>query len=222
MKVKNCILLVIFCFGATINAFSQTKEVPEEKFWQPIRDAYKPMSEISRRITSQKEYFEDGKLNSTTRITDEYLVPDKRHYLEVKKLTDRTNRKEYFQIGENYYCKENDGEWKQSNKWCEGTGISGLSGVIERKFTVEDVKLNNQSAELFTNFYTFKISDSDESDKGKIAYSQSKFWLDVNGLILRFESKKGLLNLEKIYSQETRAYEYNPKKLKIELPVKGK
>lgn len=130
MTMKNYVLPVLICFVITTSLFGQAKQISSEDYYQPLRDSYKKQSELSRRQITRKERFENGKLSAATEITDEYLKPDKRHYLEIEKSADGIKKKEYFQIGKTFYCRENAEKWKQSNSWCEGDMLSGLSSTL--------------------------------------------------------------------------------------------
>lgn len=220
MTSKHHILLLIFCFSLTISAFSQTKEITREDYYQPFRLGLKKKSATSRRVITRQENYREGKLFSTTEITDEFLVPNKRHYMEVEKFADHTNKSELIQIGEVYYCRRNDGELKQSQSWCSGGSASGLSNIVSSKFTVEDTKINNKTSKFYKNYTIYKNIHSPNKDKEGLSYYQHNFWIDSNGFILREEMRSGLLEPERIYRQMTNIYEYNPQNLKIEAPIK--
>ncbi len=219
MKIKKYILLII-CFVVTINVFSQAKQIIKEEYYQPYREALKKKRDTSRRDITWQENYRDGKLFSTTEITDEFLKPDKRRYLEIEKFADHTSKSELIQIGTTYYCRRNDGEWKQSQSWCSGGSASGLSNIVSSEYSIEDTKIHNQTTKLFRNYTTYKNVYSPDKDKEGLSYWESKFWLGKDGLILREEIKSGLLEPERIYRQQTNSYEYNPKNLKIEAPIK--
>ncbi len=220
MKTRNYILLTIICFAASINVFSQAKQISKEDYYQPYREALSKKDDLSRRNLTKQENYRDGKLFSTTEITDEYLKPDRRHYLEVEKFADYTNKDELIKIGKIYYCRRNDGEWKQYQSWCSGGSASGLSNIVSSEYTVEDSNVSDQKVKLYRNYTTYKNTYSPDKDKEGLSYSESKYWLDKNGFILRQEIKSGLLEPQRIYRQQTDSYEYNPKNLKIEAPIK--
>jgi hypothetical protein len=220
MTIKNYIFFSIISLGIVINAFSQVKQINSEDYYQPIREYYKKRNEVSHRIITKKEYYKDGKLSRMVEIIDEFLKPDRNHYLEREKTGDRVSESELIKVGEIYYCRRNKGEWKQSSSWCAGGGIGGLSNIVSSKFTVEIVEMNNQTAKLYQQYTTYKNIHSPDKDKEGLSYFHSKNWINDEGFILRKEAKSGLLEPERIYSQEVELYEYNPKNLKIETPIK--
>jgi hypothetical protein len=220
MKSKQFILLMVFCFGITINVFSQIKEITRENYFQKRREVIKNRLATSRRETTRQDYYRDGRLFSTKEITDEYLLPDKRHYLEVEKFADRTNKSELVQIGKTTFCRNNDSQWKQSTGWCSGgDGNGGFSNIVGSKFTVEDAKIGNTTVRLYKQYITYKNTDSADKDKEGLSYYQVGYWIDSEGFLLREAAESGLLKPERIYDRMTKNYEYNPQNLKIEVPV---
>lgn len=212
--------LLIFSFGLTINALSQAKEISREEYFQQYRDGLTKRRAADRRNFTKIENYTNGKLFSTTEITDEFLNPNKRHYLEINKYSDKTYKSELIQIDKTYYCRRNDGEWKRSESWCSGGSASGLSNIESSKFTVENVKINDQNLKLYREYTIYKNTFSPDKDKEGLSYWDSKLWLNKEGFIVRQEINSGLLEPERIYRKQTETYEYNPKNLKIEAPIK--
>lgn len=204
-----------------MNISSQTKEISKENYYQSYREASKKRLETSRREIIQKKDFKDGKLLFTTEIVDEYLKPDKQHYVSSQIFDDHTEKREFILIDKIYYCRKNDTDWVQSSKWCGfGSGSGGPSSIVSTKFTVEEAKLNNQKAEFYQKQTIYKNIYSPDKDNEGLSYWQTSFWLGKDGFILREEVKVGLSKPERIYWQTATTYEYNPKNLKIEAPIK--
>jgi hypothetical protein len=218
--MKKLVFLMIVSLATAINIFGQAKEITKEEYYQPFRDALKKGQEISRRNVTQRENYKEGKLSGTEDFIDEYIKPNRRHYIHSEKFADRTQKIELIQIGETYYCRRDDGNWKQSKNWCADGGTFGISNVVNSKFTVETTKLINQNVKLYEQFTTYKNTYSPDKDKEGLSYWQSKFWLNDKGFILREETIDGLLQPERIYWKQVETYEYNPKDLKIEAPIK--
>jgi hypothetical protein len=211
---------MIFCFGVTINVFSQTKEITEENFYRPIREGRIKGLAFSRRETTRQDNYSEKKIFSNTEIVEEYLLPDKQHYLKEEKFADHTNKSELIQIGKSYYCRKNDGAWKPSISGCSsGEGNGGLSNIVSSKFTVEDTKIGNKTVRLYKEYITYKNIYSPNKDKEGLSYCHSSYWIDSEGLVIREEEKCGLSESENPYFQKAVTYEYNPQNLKIETPL---
>jgi hypothetical protein len=220
MKSKQFFLILIFCFGVTINVFSQTKEISRENFYQPLRQGLIKGMAFSRRVISRRENYREKKVFRTTEITEEYLLPDKRHYLKEERFADRTSKSELIQIGKNYYCRKNDGEWKQFTSWCSGgDGSGGLSNIVSSKFTVEDTKVGYKPVRFYKEYTVYKNVYSPNKDKEGLSYCYSSYWINSEGLVSHKEERCGLSESKKPNFQMTITYEYNPQNLKIETPI---
>ena len=220
MKSKNYILLIIFCFGVTLNVFSQAKEITKEEYYQTFQEAIIKKFQTPHRINTRQDEYKDGELFRSTEITEEFINSEKRHYLKVEKSADQTDKSELIKIGEIYYCRRNEGEWKQSQYWCLDRSGSSIVNIMTFKYTVEDVEINNKTAKLYKEYITNRNKRSRNKDKEGLSYHQSSRWFDEDGFILREEIKSGLIETEIIYNQQTDSYEYNPRHLKIEAPIK--
>jgi hypothetical protein len=216
---SRILLLTIACFALAVNVFSQQKEITKEQYYQSFRGAKDKASKVSRRSIDKREYFRNSKLHLTQETVDEFLSPDKRRYFVIEKFDDRITKDELIKIGDIYYCRKNDGDWKQSQNWCSGGSASGISNIVSSKYTVEEIKLNNETVKFYRQLTTYKNTYSPDKDREGLSYWESKFWLNSDGLIQREERKQGLLDSEKIYNQTVTTYEYNPKNLKIEAPI---
>jgi hypothetical protein len=211
MKSK-IVFLGMLILGLTASLLSQTKEISSQEFYRPIRAAYEING--SFRKTSKEEVYENGKLVSITEIVDESLNKETRKYSHLEKSKSNTQKTELIQIGKIYYCRRNDKQWERSEKWCANSGLSGISGIISSKFTVEDAKFNNQNAKLYRQYTTFSF------DKNIVSYLEDKFWLNNDGLLVKREVEYGKVEPKMVSSKEVEIVEYNPRNLKIEAPIK--
>jgi hypothetical protein len=217
MKTKFSLLL-IFSLATATGVFGQAKQISRKEYYQWHSEAYKKRFEASRREIIEKQYYKDGKLSGTIETVNEFLKPDRRRYLRVEKSGRQAKKLEIIQIGKAYYCRKNDEDWTRSNTWCEDGFGSGLENVVNSRYTLEKTKINNQKAQIYLEYTTYKNNYSPDKDKEGLSYWQEKNWVDGDGLIVRHETESGLLEPGRIYSRETGTYEYNPK-ITIEAPV---
>ena len=211
----------LLAFGiGSLNVFCQ-KQISKEDYYQIFREANKKRFDTSRRESSQLKEYKDGKLLYTVEFVSEYLPPDKYHSVTIQNFNDSTKKNESIIINKIRYCRKDDGDWKQTNEYCGyGAGIGGPSNIISTKYTVKDTKINDQKAKLYEEFTVYKNNYSSNKDKEGFSFWQERYWLSEDGFILREESGSGLLEPERLYRQETITYEYNPKNLEIEAPIK--
>ncbi len=213
--------VALLAFGVgSMNGFCQ-RQISKEDYYQSFRAASKQRFETSRREISQLKDYKDGELINTTEAVDEYLIPDKYHRTSTRIFNDRIEKSEFISINKTYYCRKNDADWEQSSKGCIfGSGSGGPSNIVNSKYTVEEAKINNQKVNLYQEYTTYKNIYSPSKDKEGLSYWQQKMWVSKDGFILREETEVGLLEPKRRYWQKTTAYEYNPKNLKIEAPIK--
>jgi hypothetical protein len=218
--MKKIIFLLIFCLVFSLVSFGQTKEITRKAYYEVFYESLEKVKDISRRSIASVENHKDGKLDSTEEYVDEYIKSDIRRYFHSEKLTNKNRKIELIQIGKDYYCRRDDGDWKKSTNWCADGSAFGLSNIISERFTVEPIIVKGEDLNLFENYTTYKNTYSPNKDKEGLSYFQRKFWLNKDGLILKEEIINGLIEPKRLYWQQTKTYEYNPKNLKIEAPIK--
>ncbi len=218
--MKKIISLFVLILLLSVFNFGQKTEITKGEYYQIYRTALKKGQEVSRRNISKQENYRDGKLYSTDEYLYEYLLPDREYYSHKESYSGKVNIVELIKIGEVFYCKRNNEGWKKSENWCADGSASGISNVISEKFTIEEVKNNNETLKLYQQVTTYKNSYSLNKDKEGLSYWQTKFWINKNGYIVRKESEDGLSEPNRINRKQSEIYEYNPKNLKIEAPIK--
>lgn len=217
MNFKRNFFLFIFCFCFTVNIFSQSKQITENEYYQAYRNARNKLSNISYRETTKEEYYKDKKQSDTAETVIEFLPPNMEHYFFTENYSGQIRKDELIKIGETYFCRNKSGNWEKSQNWCAAMRLSGLSNIVESKFSVEETKINNKPTKLYQSYITTKgIS---EKDKEVLYYHEDKFWVSNEGLLMRQEMESGTIEPKKVTSKTSVLYELNPKNLKIEAPI---
>jgi hypothetical protein len=217
MKTEKFVLFAIFCLAATISAAAQ-QQISREEFYRQFYAANTKTSETTHREIVKEESYKAGKVEKTSEILDEFVTPDRRHYVYVSKIGGKDNLKfELIQIGSTYYCRD-EGKWRKSESWCaNGSVRGGIPDVVSSEFTSEEAKLDNRSATLYRQNMTYKNTYT----PGKVlSYLKENFWISADGLLLRFEIEYGTIKPPEINTKFTHTYEYDPK-IKIVAPVVG-
>lgn len=218
--MKNRSLWIFLILAFCLNAYGQQKEITEQEFLTARADASKKLTGYNRRLTYKSEAFSltDGKPTRTINSIFETILPDKTRYFVIDLSGDTTKKLEIIRIGFIEYRRVDDGEWTKTDLSGIGSGSGSGTGIgsgnvkISFKYTVDDVALNGQQTKLYESYRTIEWSETTK-------FSDEKFWINKEGLILKRENKSGYLNPERIESQSVSIYEYNPKDLKIEAPM---
>lgn len=213
---KMILLSIVACFGLAVNIFSQTRPLTEEEFYAAVNAADEKRFASSRRETRKDENFTNGELSSVTMITDEYIKPDRQHFVSIEKSGGKVDKTEVISIGKNYYQRKNGGNWEKIKDWYGSGGTMGVNPESKSTFTVEEVEVSDRRVKLYTSLYTYK---NEYLDKTGLSFSQLKQWIADDGWLLKEEILVGVLEPKKIVFQRSYNYEFNPKNLKIEAPI---
>lgn len=213
MRIIKFALLFVFCLVAASAASGQAVEVGEDDFYEIIRGAFSQTRETPRRETSKEESYTKGKLNYMVEIVDEFLNDNLRRFLSVTKYADRTETFEQIIVGEDFYCRSNNGGWMKSTESCRSVPVTALSGETVSEFTVENTRINKKAVKLYRHYMTYGEDANDP------AYQIYAYWIDANGFLVRRENENGLVKSKLLYDKLVVIYEYNPKNLKIAAPV---
>jgi len=208
------IFLFIICLGLSINAFSQVKEITGDESVQELVEAYGKLKETSWRKKQKTEYYKNGKLLNVEEEIEESVKPDKQRFLRTERRGKIINKSEIIIIGDIYYCRKNKGTWIKSESDCgDKFFITGRGEEVSSRYTVEEIKLNNQNTKLFRQYDTY-------NDGKGLNYWDYKFWINEDDFIIQREIETGLVKTKEILSRMTEIIQINPIDLKIEAPIK--
>lgn len=209
------------CLAMTTSVFAQAKTISHDDFYEAYRAALDKEETVSWRKITKKQELKNGKAERTVEITEEFLKPDRRRYVNVQKTDKSSDKNELIQIGKVYYCRKNESEWTKSENWCSLSGLYATPADAISKYSVEAAKINNQQLKLYQNYTTW-IDKSSDGKKAETHYWHEKIWFSKAGLIVRLEIETGLVEPQTVYLKWVDTYEYNPKNIKIEAPVLSK
>lgn len=222
--LKNRVFLLILMTFFCLSVYGQQKEINFQEFYTAREKSLKKIVDYNHRIKYESEYFQisDGSLKFSDSSIYENLLPDKTRFLKIQKSNDVTKKTEVIKIGYFEYRRTDDGDWTKKDLRNSGNGIgsgmgdgSGNGDVkVTIKYTVSEAELNGQKVMFYDGLVTREYL------VGSTTFSSEKFWINKEGLIVKRETKSGYLNPEKIESKTVTEYEYNPKDLKIEAPIK--
>lgn len=210
------LLLLAFCLTICANVFGQSKEITEKEFKDSVDSARDRLSTDSYRANSKLVVNRDGKVYLTVKWQRAFLTPNKKYYKNVRTTNGEAQTVEQTKIGKIIYCRENNGKWTRSKSSCEISSISPVSKIEESKFSADDVKLKNEDVKLYENNFIYSSGFSGSPIR---FFKRHKIWINKDGLLLREEVENGSVG-EEMPNKEVIVYEYNPKDLKIEAPIK--
>lgn len=221
MRLGKSLSLGILLLFSTLACFAQSKAISHDDYWTPYRDALEKARKISRRQILKTEKYKDGKVTKTDEWLYEYIMPDAIHFTHTEASGGKTLRTEEINIGPAKYCKRGDEPWATITSYCiVGSASVGVSNILSEQFGLEKSKLDGRDTKQYRWFVTNKDSRYSSNDDQWVAYFETKYWLDKDGLIIREENRHGMLDPDRIDVLTIETYEYDPIGLKIEAPIK--
>lgn len=200
--------------------FGQKKEITRDEFYTMYRTASSLAENLRRREIQKITRFRNGMPYSTEEWVYEYQPPNNIRYRHnetsggIMRVTEEVN------IGDRKFCRKDGGKWEIVKGSCiGGGGISGLPNVLASLFTQERVTIDGDSALLFREYTTYKNTYSETAKTDGLSYWEKKFWTNKSNLIVRNETRRGLITGPALLSLTEETIKYDPK-ITIEAPIK--
>ena len=150
----------------------------------------------------------------------EYHLPDRIRYLHLETVDGKTKRTEQINIGETKYCRKGDAEWTLTKTYCVGgSGSGGPSSIVKEVFRREKTRLQGKPSLVYLEKITYRNVHSKTAESDGLSFWESKYWIDNEGFIRRYETRRGLVKDLTASFEMVETYEYDPR-IKIEAPIK--
>jgi len=214
--IRRTISIFILLWAVASFAFAQTKQISANEFYTANSNAQQLMRERSWRTVMKTDTQDGTSVAKSISKIHEKLLPDRERFLVTEKIGDRETRSEYIRIGFMEYRRENNEPW--ISKDLRGTGSGSGSGMGNGagcscvQYTEESDAVEGVSARRLRQLSIEKNSDG-------LSFDDMSVWLDQNGLFLKTERVKGLLEPRVEKTRSVMTYEYDPK-ITIEAPIK--
>lgn len=210
---KYTILLTLIVLGISSAAKAQVKHLTSDEFYEMTGKAYRLSSERTRRVITKGEEIENGAVVASTTRTQEAILPDKSRSLIVERKGNVENTIETIIIGSKIYDRKNNGQWTvREMRGGEGNG-AGFGSVSCLQYTEEEASVDGVLARKISSLIIKK-------DGNFLTFSNNISWVDQQGYYLRLEYVKGFFEPRIETYRSVTTYEYDPKNLKIEAPIK--
>jgi hypothetical protein len=203
------------------------KEITQEEYSTQYYAALEKARDFTRRNVSKYERYRDGKVYETTEWLYEYILPYRRRFTYSKRNIEENVRFEEINIDETNYCSLANGLWTKVPTTCiqgfpattSQASVQVLNKVSSR-YTFEEGSFGGSKTKIYREYIKYKNEFSPDKEKEGLSFRDSTFWLNEKGIIIRQLTTSGLIGTEKQYSKWIDTYEYNPKDIKIEAPIK--
>lgn len=208
------LVLLIFTFFSSMDVAAQGGSLTEKKFNALVDSALLATASKSRRETTNSVMFEDGILVESHKLTDDFLQPDRRHWKLDSMFGEERVFSEWITIGPDKYTRSTGNNWVRTD----------LTGEYDRsRDASSDAYVGNDakyySSRSFLNGRTVQKLirvDSTSPNKVHVTYTYV-IYIDMSGLIVKQVFKSVSVNVR---TNDTTVYEYRPRNLRIEAPIK--
>lgn len=225
--MKKSIRIVFLVVLVTGSAFSQARQITKDEFSRIYFSALEKASEIDRRVTSELEHYKGGKVSETEEWDREYSASYKWRLVYQETTPGTRKRIEEINIDGTSFCKFDDQSFEKRTTNCLKGFIALMSqasqqvgGIISSQFTVENTDLDGVKCRLFKEYTAYRNQAPGNSDGEKRRFLENRFWLNDGDLVVKQETRSGLIGEKEISSLWVDVYDYNPKDLLIEMPIK--
>jgi hypothetical protein len=213
--MKKIFLLAILVTNLTVFAFSQIKQISSNDYWTVYDQSKNLIPERTNRTESKLEQIIDTNTNVIVTELNETLLPNKHRYLRIDFVDGKeTKRLEVIRVDSTEYRRIDKDSWQVKDlRRGNGYGSSTLSGRSCIQYSQESDFVEGT---LVTKYRSFEVKNE---TKGLI-FQDTKFWIDTDGLIIKEVRISGQIEPRVEQYRTTILHEYNPKDLKIEVPIK--
>lgn len=215
MKFAAIVLLTGLLFVAAASA--QGRNLSRVEFDKVVDAAFEASGKKNRREVTSIGSFENGKAVQTSIMLEEYLPPGRSRWRSTDDIAGNKSSAEMIVIDGQRYLKSALGYWfkvtrhpdVKTAKWTDEQ-----NAVVDKQmtYTWKTYKHLGKDVKIYQRVYTAPVDDAMQT-------STFIVHIDDTGLILRREQNTvdaGKGN----YKKEVTTYDYDPKGLKIEAPIK--
>lgn len=224
------LVLIILIFGGTV--FPQAKKISRDEYLDRFLASDKKARALSYRSIKATNVYKNGKLSSTTEYIYETVPGDRSDSILTNTSDGKTERIEEIRIDRRtQYCKRDNTPWKMEN-YC----IHLLDGFLDpilhlndfstrpvtTSRTVEKKMLDGKEVGYYREYIenlNYRSGPSGQKREEWASFEEEFYILNDQGLLLRWESRTGLLNPNRVDEENIETYIYDPT-IKIEAPIK--
>jgi hypothetical protein len=223
--MKKLILFLSITLVFAFELSAQSKFITKETYNDALVKAAQKQESVPRRVTGIINFYDSNKAVYEKRTTiNEYLSAGTfRTVFTTEKSGNITEKYEFIKIGNVEYTKKNDDPWTKK-VLPEENGVGGGGGFLTGKiikterleeFLLIPANIDNRAVNVY---FHYEVSQTE--GENNLTFIESRNSISAEGLTLKWTYKVSKSIPENISHFSTTTYEYNPKDLKIEAPIK--
>jgi hypothetical protein len=224
-KYFGAFFLLALLVCGFFKASAQEDAFKDEDLTTLIKTAQQKLEGQTYRSTSFYLLYKNGSTipDITEKRIREIQPPDREHVVFESETGFVAKRFEYIRIGDKFYSRVDNGEWRlgglgngSGGGSGNGSGIAKIERSVERTFKKGEI-VNNQVTDFYETKTTIKYIYPTRTFTNVSKYG---YWFDANGRFVKTETEYESDDV-KTLSRSKIEYEYDSK-IKIEAPVLSK
>lgn len=216
MKTSMYLLVCGIIAMSSLVVIGQEREIPESEYLAALRKTYDVTRALPVRITLSGEYYEKGAVSKKSKVVTERISPLHVRTFEQTSIDDKSETREAINLAGKLYCKENNKPWKVTDYFCGHSGMYSAAMNSVMNFYASKVELEGKRLTL----YKLWVKEPPKPKAGFPDVFETKTWINSDGRIIKIERTSTISSTAAVVYSATELYEYNPKGLKIEAPIK--
>lgn len=220
-NILPAILVLLFVFTASGQVTTLKNDIPEKQFFVAEITAAEKLKIANYRSVWTKEFFAEGSKEAKLqeRAVTEVLQPNKARSV-VEQFSDNPSREEIIRDGTAFYVRHGDEQWKKLNGG-GGRPVQYLQmqDRIQRQY-LPSVDFEGGKADFYEDISTRTANKTSNNEVVVVRYViTTRAWYSLDGKLLKRIEETTIEGKEETLRRTT-VYEYDPKDLKIEAPIK--
>lgn len=209
------LFLLVFAFSV----HGQGQDITQADFEKMESIGHAGLKGKAYRDTSMVEQFVGGAVQKekTKREITEFLPPNRSRHVSNSVVDGKEVSREVIGDGSSVWVRVNNGQWEQ-NPEPMATSMGYLGRAISRSHRIVGTSRSSGSS-LTLYEQVIRLSTKAGGDTWKEEIATLRYWVDKDGLFLQKEYETFDVSSNTVNRRYT-FYEYDPKDLKIETPIK--
>ena len=209
-------LLPVFIAALAISSAAQTKDLTRDQYMEAIGDAYHADDNAYplRKTIVDRTFNYKGQVLTLTNEIEEWTANNIERRVVVVSSEGKRQKTEVIWIDGDFYCRRNGGQWMLESQNCLLTKSWGLVTKITQTYTSEESGIESQKVKVLRAYYTGR-----DLDNGPMAYFRENYWIGKDGMIIRVETKRGLMNVKSPMWSRNEIFTHRSTDVKIERPI---
>ncbi|HMQ03330.1 MAG TPA: hypothetical protein PKD26_05395 [Pyrinomonadaceae bacterium] len=220
MRKFHNFIFVVAIFTTAIPVFAQRDAISKSEYDAALAKSLEASSLRDRLVLTEETFYSGTQVTGKRQIESHFVGNDAKRIDVKTEFNGIKESKDAIRIGDQYFCREGNKEWKQASKDCSKDVAMTIPDGDYDHFVEPDP--NDGTRKIYTRRASFADEGSEERKAVRLSSIEIKFITDWTGAIVEYvETRRGGVEPNTWSSSQVTRYEYEPKYRKITVPTKG-